>query len=61
MPIHRVMERIAEDRFRALLAWVERERALERLMERGKIAPLEFELRRVTSLDRLIRETARAA
>jgi hypothetical protein len=52
------MERIMDDQFGALLAWVERERAMERLIERKKLSPVEHELRRLMSLDRLLRDEA---
>ena len=58
MPIDMSMEQITDDQFDALLAWVRRERAIERLMYRGKLGFGELLLRRQMNYDRLLRESA---
>ena len=58
VPIDRSMEQITDDQFDALLAWVRRERAIERLMYRGKLGFGELLLRRQMNYDRLLRESA---
>ena len=55
------MERITDDQFDALLGWVMRERAIDRLTYRGKLGFAELLLRRQMNYDRLIRESRRAA
>ena len=54
------MERITDDAFEALLGWVTRERAIDRLMQRGKLGFGEMLLRRQMNYDRLLRESRRA-
>ena len=54
------MERIRDDQFDALLGWVNRERAIDRLMLRGKLGFGELLLRRQMNYDRLIRESRQA-
>jgi hypothetical protein len=51
------MERITDDQFDALLGWVMRERAIDRLMQRGKLGFGELLLRRQMNYDRLLRES----
>ena len=51
------MERITDDQFDVLLAWVRRERAIERLMYRGKLGFGELLLRRQMNYDRLLRDS----
>ena len=51
------MERITDDAFDALLGWVTRERAIDRLMQRGKLGFGEMLLRRQMNYDRLLRES----
>jgi hypothetical protein len=51
------MERITDDAFEALLGWVTRERAIDRLMQRGKLGFGEMLLRRQMNYDRLLRES----
>ncbi len=48
---------VTEADLRGLLAWVERERAIARLLHRGRLGYGEFLLRRQLSYDRLVRET----
>jgi hypothetical protein len=55
------MERITDDAFEALLGWVTRERAIDRLMQRGKLGFGEMLLRRQMNYDRLLRESRGAA
>jgi hypothetical protein len=54
------MERIRDDQFDALLGWVNRERAIDRLMYRGKLGFGELLLRRQMNYDRLLRESREA-
>ena len=51
---------LTEADLRGLLAWVERERAITRLLHRGRLGYGEFLLRRQLSYDRLVRETTQA-
>jgi hypothetical protein len=52
------MERtITDDAFDALLGWATRERAIDRLMQRGKLGFGEMLLRRQMNYDRLLRES----
>ena len=55
-----VMERITDDHFDALIGWVQREQAIDRLMRRGKLGFGEMLLRRQMNYDRLLRESRRA-
>lgn len=48
---------VTEADLQGLLAWVERERAITRLLHRGRLGYGEFLLRRQLSYDRLVRET----
>lgn len=51
------MDRITDDQFEALLGWATRERAIDRLMYRGKLGFGELLLRRQMNYDRLLRES----
>jgi hypothetical protein len=45
---------ISDDEFRALLRWVERERAISRSLLAGQVELLEFVLQRQLNYDRLV-------
>jgi hypothetical protein len=45
---------ISDDDFRALLRWVERERAIDRFLLAGKVEFSEFVLQRQLNYDRLV-------